>query len=257
MPAFNLHHVPKWFWVMIFVFLVQIKLFSAKQTINFSTWIDFENLNASDPGGATKLLKGLNAAGGSPTSLYEDQADDQSYNGDLIELGFFKDLGDDGAVGGSGANADSASTTNFKGYWTPLTSRTTIGQDAKWPAGLGSAGPEQSIPAGEFAFNVTINNGDGINDDDTAFVNWHTPIESGFKIADQQTGGSDTDLSTNWALLTAATNAKLGIRFYDINTAGNPPTPSGTNGATKVNGTTRYNTIMDDAWTWHQVMAKH
>ena len=126
---------------MIFVFLVQIKLFSAKQTINFSTWIDFENLNASDPGGATKLLKGLNAAGGSPTSLYEDQADDQSYNGDLIELGFFKDLGDDGAVGGSGGNADSASTTNFKGYWTPLTSRTTIGQDAKWLAGLGSAGP--------------------------------------------------------------------------------------------------------------------
>jgi len=95
MPAFNLYHVPKWFWVMIFVFLVQIKLFSAKQTINFSTWIDFENLNASDPGGATKLLKGLNAAGGTPTSLYEDQADDQSYNGDLIELGFFKDLGDD------------------------------------------------------------------------------------------------------------------------------------------------------------------
>ena len=250
MPAFNLHHVPKWFWVMIFVFLVQIKLFSAKQTINFSTWIDFSNLNASDPGGATKLLKGLNAAGGSATSLYEDQADDQSYNGDLIELGFFKDLGDDGAIGGSGGNADSASTTNFKGYWTPLTSRTTIGQDAKWLAGLGSAGPEQSIPAGEFGFNVTINNGDGINDDDTAFINWHTPIGSGFKIADQQTGGSDTDLSTNWDLLTAATNAKLGIRFYDINTAGNPPTPSGTNGATKVNGTTRYNTIMDDAWTW-------
>ena len=250
MPALFLYRVPKWFWVTIFAFLVQIKLFSAKQTINFSTWIDFSNLNASDPGGATKLLKGLTAAGGSPTALYEDQADNQSYNGDLIELGFFKDLGDDGAVGGTGGNADSASTTNFKGYWTPLTSRTTIGQDAKWLAGLGSAGPEQSIPAGEFGFNVTINNGDGINDDDTAFVNWHTPIESGFKIADQQTGGEDTDLSTNWALLTAATNAKLGIRFYDINTAGNPPTPSGTNGATKVNGTTRYNTIMDPDWVW-------
>ena len=235
---------------MIFVFVINLKLYPAKQTINFSTWLDFSWQNASDPGGSTKLLKGLNAAGTSATSLYEDQADDQSYNGDLIELGFFKDLGDDGAVGGSGGNADTASTTKFKGYWTPLTSRTTIGQDAKWLAGLGSAGPEQSIPAGEFGFNVVINNGDGINDDDTAFINWHTPIGSGFKIADQQTGGSDTDLSTNWDLLTAATNAKLGIRFYDINTAGNPPTPSGTNGATKVNGTTRYNTIMDDAWVW-------
>ena len=104
MPALFLYRVPKWFWVTIFAFLVQIKLFSAKQTINFSTWIDFSNLNASDPGGggATKLLKGLIAAGGSPTALYEDQADNQSYNGDLIELGFFKDLGDDGAVGGTG-----------------------------------------------------------------------------------------------------------------------------------------------------------
>ncbi len=250
MPVFSFHKLPTLFWILAFVLVSHISLYSAKQTINFSTWLDFSNLNASDPNSNTKLLKGLNAAGASPTSLYEDQADDQSYNGDLIELGFFKDLGDDGAVGGSGGNADSASTTVFKGYWTPLTSRTTIGQDAKWLAGLGSAGPEQSIPAGEFGFSVAINNGDGINDDDTAFVNWHTPIESGFKFEDQQTGGEDTDLSTNWALLTAATNAKLGIRFYDINTAGNPPTPSGTNGATKVNGTTRYNTIMDPDWVW-------
>jgi autotransporter-associated beta strand protein len=239
------HVPPKWGVVLLFL-SVQLQLFSAAHTINYSTWIDFENFNASDPGGSTKLVKALNLAGTTPTALFGDASADTTYNGDLIELGFFKDLGDDGAIGGSGGNADTASATLFKGLWTPLTSKTTIGHDASIITSLVPfpTTTQYAIPNGEFGFNVVINNNDATKDDDTAYIN-PGGANTNYSIADQLSGGS-TDISDNYVLLEAATNPLLGIRFYDVNTANF--TSGGTTKAT--DGSTRYNTIMDAAWVW-------
>ncbi|MBT5716926.1 MAG: hypothetical protein HOI70_08440, partial [Opitutae bacterium] len=212
------------------------------------------NFNASDPGLDTSesqdgigLLKALTAAGTTPTALFGDATADTTYNGDLIELGFFKDLGDDGAIGGSGADADTASSTAFKGLWTPLTSKTTIGHDASIITSMvpTPTTTEYTIPNGEFGFNVVINNNNSPKDDDTAYIN-PGGASTNYSIDDQQTGGGDLDISDNYALLEAATNPLLGIRFYDINTANF--TSGGTTKAT--DGSTRYNTIMDAAWVW-------
>ncbi|MBT3666199.1 MAG: hypothetical protein HN548_01870 [Opitutae bacterium] len=212
------------------------------------------NFNASDPGLDTGesqdgigLLKALNAAGTTPTALFGDATADTTYNGDLIELGFFKDLGDDGAIGGSGADADTASSTAFKGLWTPLTSKTTIGHDASIITSMvpTPTTTEYTIPNGEFGFNVVINNNNSPKDDDTAYIN-PGGASTNYSIDDQQTGGGHLDISDNYALLEAATNPLLGIRFYDINTANF--TSGGTTKAT--DGSTRYNTIMDAAWVW-------
>ena len=66
-----------------------------------------------------------------------------------------------------------------------------------------------------------------------------------YKIDDQTSGGNN-DLSDSWALLTAASNAMLGIRFYDTDTS--TFTAGGTTKSST--GSTRYNTIMDAAWVW-------
>ena len=42
------------------------------------------------PVSSTKTLKGLNAVGNTSILLYPDQAANEVYDGDLIELGFFK-----------------------------------------------------------------------------------------------------------------------------------------------------------------------
>ena len=156
--------------------------------------------------------------------------------GDLIELGFFaSSLGSDNAIGGTGGDADTPSTSLFEGTWVALTSQTYTGQD--WSSD--SSGPEK-IDAGDFQFlskytfnspswssNVAHNNSP-LNDDD----------------ADYKISESPTDLSEHLSVLTNST--KLGIRFYDLDTT------AGAGGGTSPgsDGTTRYNTIMNSNWTW-------
>ena len=116
----------------------------------WSTWLANQHLgSATDPAGSTTLLKGLNAAGGSAAALHSDAAiDDDVYDGDLIELGFFKL--DDG----------SASSVAFKGVWTPLTAKTTIGQNSMILTDPdGPTYTSYTNPAGEFDFQTTFSDG--------------------------------------------------------------------------------------------------
>ena len=211
-------------WIVSLSIFFQESLFSAQYTINFSTWYDFVNLNASDPGGATKLLKGLNAAGASPSSLHADDGPNTTYDGDLIELGYYKLA--------SGA----ASTTAFKGVWTPITSKTTIGQDASFLTSPPSTTTNYTVPAGEFQFNSNFYLSQAGKVDGQGYIN--NTGASSYRITDLATNGA-----ANLAILDDSTSNLLGIRFYDINTGGDGSTTKATN------GTTRYNTIMDAAWT--------
>lgn len=211
-------------WMVFLSIFFQESLFSAQYTINFSTWYDFVNLNASDPGGATKLLKGLNAAGASPSALHADDGPNTTYDGDLIELGFYKLA--------SGA----ASTTAFKGVWTPITSKTTIGQDASFLTSPPNTTTNYTVPAGEFQFNSIFYLSQAGKTDGQGYIN--NTGASSYRITDLATDGA-----ANLAIVDNATSNLLGIRFYDINTGGDGSTTKATN------GTTRYNTIMDAAWT--------
>ena len=92
MPASKYSPCPRWLLFSVTLFVAHASLYPAQQTINFSTWLDFTNFNATDPDASTKLLKALNAAGTTPTSLFGDATPDTTYNGDLIELGFLKTL---------------------------------------------------------------------------------------------------------------------------------------------------------------------
>ena len=199
-------------------------VFQLNTLLNFSTWYDFVNLNASDPGGATKLLKGLNAAGASPSSLHADDGPNTTYDGDLIELGYYKLA--------SGA----ASTTAFKGVWTPITSKTTIGQDASFLTSPPSTTTNYTVPAGEFQFNSNFYLSQAGKVDGQGYIN--NTGASSYRITDLATNGA-----ANLAILDDSTSNLLGIRFYDINTGGDGSTTKATN------GTTRYNTILDAAWT--------
>ena len=144
--------------------------------------------------------------------------------GDLIELGFFADLGDDGALGGAGSDSDSASTTLFSGTWVPITSETYIGQD--W--GAGTPNDWQTVDVGEFAFKTTFSytgswTGTAISND---YAHFNYQIQAGDDTPD--------NLPTALSLLTD--NTPLGIRFYDS--------------TDKDDATTSYNTVMNSNWTW-------
>ena len=224
MPFSRKFFVPMKIWIVFLSIFFQESLFSAQYTINFSTWYDFVNLNASDPGGATKLLKGLNAAGASPSALHADDGPNTTYDGDLIELGYYKLA--------SGA----ASTTAFKGVWTPITSKTTIGQDASFLTSPPSTTTNYTVPAGEFQFNSNFYLSQAGKVDGQGYIN--NTGASSYRITDLATNGA-----ANLAILDDSTSNLLGIRFYDINTGGDGSITKATN------GTTRYNTIMDAAWT--------
>ena len=159
--------------------------------------------------------------------------------GDLIELGFFaSSLGSDNAIGGSGGAADTPSTSLFEGTWVPLTSKTYIGQD--W--GTSSGPPDQVIDAGEFMFLSEFTN-------DSGWENYVLHNNSANAADDYKIGtGVDTpaNLTDHLSILNSASNVKLGIRFYDLDTAvgaGGGTTPDS-------DGTTRYNTIMNTNWVW-------
>ena len=227
-----------------FSFIVSVRFanFSWADTkdVFWSTWLANEHLGtATDPGGSTTLLKGLNAAGGSASALHADATiDDDVYDGDLIELGFFKL--DDG----------SASSVAFKGVWTPLTAKTTIGQNSMIETDTDTY-TTYTNNAGEFDFQTTFSDGSFVGEPATSVVSTYldSKDESSTPFFESDLGSS---LSTNLtALDNASGSALLGIRFYDLNTGGDPSTPSADELPSKANdGTTRYNTIMDAAWVW-------
>jgi len=92
--------------------------------------------------GSIQSLFGLDAAGTNKASLVNGSADTSGdFTGDLIELGFF----DTDGVDDSSYTPNTDTSNPFKGIWTPLTSKTTIGRD------LGTAGGDL-VGAGEFYF---------------------------------------------------------------------------------------------------------
>lgn len=218
--------------------LVCFHLFSSLSTygqastlVNWSTWDEWQSGSGTDPGGNTLLFYGLNAAGASPTALHADDGPNTTYDGDLVELGFFK-LAD-----------GTASNTAFKGVWTPLTTKTTIGQDTRIYNGSGT--DAYTIPAGEFSFETSFSDDGGGQDADYAISNPYGNTNQEKISTDTQTALSDhlTILDNS---VDAGASALLGVRFYDINTGGDGSTTKATN------GTTRYNTVMDAAWAWQK-----
>ena len=161
------------------------------------------------------------------------------FDGDLIEIGFFaSSLGDDSAIGGIddgiNDNRDTPSTNLFQGTWIPLTTKTFIGQD--WGDGSPS---NEVVGAGQFAFHSKFTK----NTDWEDYVT-HNNVpfaESNYRISGVS---EDTQsiLSDHLAIL-ESTNTPIGIRFYDLDITG------GT-GTSLVDGTSRYNTIMNSNWTW-------
>ena len=77
-----------------------------KTSVYWSTWDIWHSASGTDPSSGTKALQGLNArCSYSLIDLHADSSGgsfdyDTTFDGDLIELGFFKLLGSDGAVGG-------------------------------------------------------------------------------------------------------------------------------------------------------------
>jgi hypothetical protein len=145
--------------------------------------------------------------------------------GDLIELGFFAST----IVGTVGGGDDTASSNLFEGTWVPLTTKTYVGQD--WASG-------DAVGAGEFAFvsEFTPDFGETLPwkpyvvHNDSGHADWEVKQISG------TTNYHDTPTGLQGLLSDMDSNTKLGIRFYDS---------TGTN-----NGTTKYNTVMNNNWTW-------
>lgn len=224
----------KKFWLFLATVLYSSPfLHGGDVNVLWSTY-DWYTSGASDPGSSTKILKGLNAAGDTPTALYPDQTANTTYDGDLIELGFFK-LSD-----------GTASTVAYKGVWTPLTTMTTIGHDAEFldADSLPSTETSHNIPEGEFSFWTSFTT--STNEPDNSANALSNP-DGGDNYA--ITTDQPASLATNVAALNTAAGSGsplLGIRFYDINKANF--TSGGLTKAT--DGNTRYNTIMDAAWVW-------
>ena len=229
----------KKFW-LFFATVLYSSLSSHGGDVNvlWSTY-DWYTTGATDPSSSTKILKGLNAAGGTSSSLYPDQAANEIYDGDLIELGFFK-LSD-----------GTASTVAYKGEWTPLTTMTTIGHDAEFldADSLPSTETSHDIPAGEFSFWTSFTT--STNEPDNSANALSNP-DGG----DNYTINADqpASLATNVAALNTAAGSGsplLGIRFYDLSTGSEPSAPNADTAPQKgAAGTVRYNTIMDAAWVW-------
>ena len=199
--------------------------------VNWSTWDEWQSGSGTDPAGSTILFKGLNAAGSSAAALHADDGPNTTYDGDLVELGFFK-LAD-----------GTASNTLFKGVWTPLTTKTTIGQNTRIYNGSGT--DAYTIPAGEFSFETEFSDNGGGQDADYAISNPYGNANQEKIASDSQTALSD-HLTLLDNSVDAGNSALIGVRFYDINTGGDGSITKATNGST------RYNTVMDAAWAWQK-----
>ena len=171
---------------------------------------------------------------GSARDLYQG-SDGQSLDGDLIELGYYK-LSDN--------TANTSSTNLFKGTWTPLTTKTTIGHNY-----YDSVSDNSGSTAGQFHFSTKFSSSSGSDTtDDTANTNHE--LGNAYTVTDSTNSGlSDEIIRLNAGNDSGGTNyGRLGIRFYETGTRSN----ASAGGLTKDNtdGHVLYNTIMAETWHW-------
>ena len=116
---------------------------------------------------------------GTARDLYQG-SDGQSLDGDLIELGYYK-LSDN--------SANTSNTNLFKGTWTPLTTKTTIGHNYYFDSS-NNAGST----AGQFHFSTKFSSGTG-NDttDDTA--NTNNELNNAYEITNDTFSLSDDEIT--------------------------------------------------------------
>lgn len=173
----------------------------------------------TDPSSIQHLYE-LNAAG-STESLLTTSSAGNSYDGDLIELGFFDT---DGTIDGGSYTPNEDHTDLFKGIWTPLTSKTKIGRD--WSG--------TTVDAGEFYFYTKFqldagNAGNAVN-------NYSISNLSSNQLDNDNLGDSSNPNTLENRLNGLTDDTLIGIRFYDATSA--------------TSGSTRYNTIMNANWDW-------
>jgi autotransporter-associated beta strand protein len=212
--------------------------------ITWGSHLGVEYLDGGDTTpGTIQSLFGLDAAGTNKASLVNGGADTSvDFIGDLIELGFF----DTDGVDDDSYTPNTDTSNPFKGIWTPITSKTTIGRD------LGTDGADL-VGAGEFYFKTKFQTNPLLN---YSKINNFDPDDyptRTFDFTDNLGDATDpNDLTARINALEGETSALLGIRFYDIDTSDASAGGGGTTKAT--DGTTRYNTIMHTGtgtdWIW-------
>jgi autotransporter-associated beta strand protein len=212
-----------------------------QKLIKWGTHLGDDYLNfagESNPSSILVYLYGLDGGGTNKALLVNGSANTSGdFSGDLIELVFFYTDG----VDDSSYTPNTDTSNPFKGIWTPLTSKTTIGRD--WDGST-------LIDAGEFYFNTRFDTANPVNNEYTENNPGQT-FEFNDDLGDT-TSPYDVELKYNALEAVASTEALLGIRFYDIDTTNSNAGGGGTTKAT--DGTTRYNTIMlptgDRYWNW-------
>ena len=196
---------------------------------------DFIN-SGTDPSSINFLLQ--LSADGSSTSNLDGTSGASNYNGDLVELGFFDTNALYDASDTSSITPNTDSSNMFKGVWTPLTSKTTIGQD--WYSG-------SDVGNGLFFFKTSFSESDpAATLDGIATTNANAADDydimddtlNSFSASDYSSS-STNDLADRVIALNDSKDSStplVGLRFYDAST--------GTSGQTK------YNTIMNASWVW-------
>ena len=174
---------------------------------------------AANPTSIQKLLD----IGGNDLVDSTGGPDSSWIKGDRVELGFFaSSFGGDGNPGGGD---DTASSNMFEGTWVALTEETYIGQD--WGDGTPT---NETVVAGEFAFDTDFTK---IGDNWQDYAEHNVQGDTAYRI---ENGDGDEQTILPALLGDMDSNTKLGIRFYDS--------------TGKTNETTRYNTVMNNNWTW-------
>lgn len=220
---------------------------AGQMRIDLQTWdqIASDFVGGTDPaiGTARQLLFGRDVAGAKNSGLFKgtDNSGAPNFDGDLIELGYYRRSTDTPNVDG---------TNLFVGTWTPLTTKTTIGA-RHGASGTGWKNTD-SANTGEFYYQMTFTRNASdlyassptINPNEAAAHKITNDSPSGL-------GGNgdghlyDLDFATKGAA--AGSEARIGVRFYDISTSS---PDAGWNGSNKAHGATRYNTIMNTDWKW-------
>jgi autotransporter-associated beta strand protein len=174
-------------------------------------------------------LDGTATSGVADVVVLPDGTDDSiSLDSALVELGFF----DTDGVNDSSytPNSSDIGTDLFKGLWTPLTSKTSIGQD--WYVSGYSVPGSTDVGAGLFFFETVFNEGSASLDGNAS-----SNLDYSYPIYNDLPTGLEQRVE---ALNDASNNAYIGIRFYDTNAG-----PGVSNSTSS-----RYNTIMNPSWKW-------
>ena len=170
---------------------------------------------------------------GAARDLYQG-SDGQSLDGDLVELGYYK-LSDN--------SANTSNTNLFKGTWTPLTTKTTIGHNYYLSGSYNSGST-----AGQFHFSTKFSVTGTPSVDDTAITNHE--LNNAYEISND----TFSSLSDEVTRLEAGNDAggtnyaRLGIRFYETGSRSS----ASAGGLTKDDtvGHVLYNTVMAETWRW-------